>query len=345
MSGIVHGGLSDADLAAAGAGAGDLIDLSANLHPDGPHPLVVEAVRSAALDRYPEPNAASLRDAIAASSGLEREQVLVTAGATDAIYLAARTLLRPGDACTIFTPAFSEYEGAARAAGARGVRHAAAPPEFVPPSDPPPAPLTMLGNPGNPHGAYLEAGAVRRLAAETGGVLLLDAVYEPFVEDRWDADDLVRHRFPVLAVHSFTKLHAVPALRVGYVTGPTELIASLAALQQPWVVGAPALAAAHAALPLDASRRAIAGAVTETREALRGFFAARGIATAPSRANFVLACVGDAAALRADLLPRGFAVRECASFGLPEWVRIATPAARDLPRLIEAIEGALGADA
>ena len=341
MSRTVHGGLSDADLAAVGASDEDVIDLSANLHPDGPHPLVVEAVRSAALDRYPEPDASSLRDAIADSSGLAPEQVLVTAGATGAIYLAARALLRAGDACTVFTPAFSEYEAAARAAGARVVRHAASPPEFVPPSDPPPAPLTMIGNPGNPHGGYLEAGAVRRLAAETGGVLLLDAVYEPFVEDGWDANSLVREGFPVLAVHSFTKLHSIPGLRVGYVTGPAELIARLAALQQPWVVGAPALAAAHAALPLDASRRAIAREVGETREALRGFLAARGIATAPSRANFVLACVGDAAGLRARLLQRGFAVRECASFGLPEWVRIATPSARDLPRLLGTLEAAL----
>ncbi len=341
MSQVVHGGLSDADLAAAGADAGGVIDLSANLHPHGLHPLVVEAVRGAALDRYPEPDAASLRDATADSIGLDPEQVLVTAGATGAIHLAARALLRPGDACTIFTPAFSEYEAAARAAGARVVGHAATPPEFVPPSDPPPAPLTMLGNPGNPHGAYLEAGAVRRLAAETGGVLLLDAVYEPFVEDGWDANEFVRQGFPVLVVHSFTKLHSIPGLRVGYVTGAAELIARLAALQQPWIVGAPALAAARAALPLDASRRASAREVGETREALRGFFAEHGIETTPSRANFVLACVGDGAALRARLLRRGFAVRECASFGLPEWVRIATPSSRDLPRLLAALEGTL----
>ncbi len=337
MSRIVHGGLSDADLAAAGADPEGVVDLSANLHPEGPHPLVIEAVREAALDRYPEPDAASLRDAIADSIDLEPEQVLVTAGATGAIHLAARALLRPGDACTVFTPAFSEYEAAARAAGARVVRHAAAPPEFVPPSDPPPAPLTLLGNPGNPHGVYLEAGAVRRLARETGGVLLLDAVYEPFVEGGWDANDLVRQGYPVLVVHSFTKLHSIPGLRVGYVTGQAALIARLVALQHPWVVGAPALAAARAALPLDASRRAIAREVAGTREALRSFFAARGIATAPARANFVLACVGDAAALRALLLRRGFAVRECASFGLPEWVRIATPSARDLPRLLAAL--------
>ena len=341
MSRTVHGGLSAADLAAAGADAGDVIDLSANLHPDGPHPLVIEAVRNAALDRYPEPDAASLRDAIAESIGLEPEQVLVTPGATGAIHLAARALLRPGDACTVFTPAFSEYEGAGRAAGARVVRHAAAPPEFVPPSDPPPAPLTMIGNPGNPHGAYLAAGAVRRLAAETDGVLLLDAVYEPFVEGGWDANEFVHQGSPVLVVHSFTKLHSIPGLRVGYVTGAAELVARLAALQQPWVVGAPALAAAHAALPLAASRRAIAREVGETREALRGFFAARAIETAPSRANFMLACIGDGATLRARLLRRGFAVRECASFGLPEWVRIATPSARDLPRLLAALDAAL----
>ena len=217
---------------------------------------MIEAVSHAAIDRYPEPDAASLRDAIAQSIRLAPERVLVTSGATGAIYLAARALLRPGDDCTVFTTAFSEYEAAARVAGARVVRHAAEPPDFEPPADPPPAPLAMLGNPSNPAGCYLEAAEVRRLAAETGGVVLLDAVYQPFVEGGWEADELVREGLHLIAVHSFTKLHAIPGLRVGYAAGPAPLIAGLAGLQQPWVVGAPALAAARAALPLDASRRA-----------------------------------------------------------------------------------------
>lgn len=319
-----------------------VLDLTSNLHPHGPHAAVIEAARSAALDRYPEPEPAVLRAEVALSIGVSREQVLITAGATEAIHLALRAVLGPGDACTVFTPAFGEYESAALAGGFRVERHEAFPPDFAPPKDPPRALLTMVANPSSPAGVYLDEATFRRVLRVARGVLVIDAVYEPFVEDAWDANKLVRDGLPVLVVHSFTKLHAIPGLRVGYVAGPAPLIARLAALQPTWAVSAPAIEAAHAALPLDAERREVAREVAETRAAMHDFFAARGIAVSPARANFVLARTGDAPEMRAALLQRGVEVRDCTSFGLPEWVRIATPPAAELPRLLDALMAALG---
>ena len=318
-----------------------VLDLISNLHPHGPHPAVIEAARSAALDRYPDPDPAVLRGEVAWSIGVSRDQVLITAGATEAIHLALRAVLGPGDECTVFTPAFGEYETAALAAGFRVELHEAEPPGFEPPADPPRALLTVIANPSSPAGVYLDEAMFRRVLRIARGVLLLDAVYEPFVEDAWDANKLVRDGLPVLVVHSFTKLHAIPGLRVGYVAGPAPLIARLGALQPTWAVSAPAIEAAHAALPLVAERRAVVREVAETREAMHAFFAARGVAVSPARANFVLARTGDAAAMRAALLQRGIEVRDCTSFGLPEWVRITTPPAAELPRLLDALAAAL----
>ena len=308
-----------------------VLDLASNLHPHGPHPEVVEAARSAVLDRYPDPNAdldpSSLRWQVATEIGVSRDQVLITAGATEAIHLALRAVLGPDDACTVFTPAFGEYERAALAAGFKVERHEASPPDFAPPDDPPRALLTLIANPSSPAGVYVDEAAIRRVLRVARGVLLVDAVYEPFVEGAWDANKLVRDGLPVLVVHSFTKLHAIPGLRVGYVAGPAPLIGRLAALQPAWA--------------LDAERREVVREVAETREAIHDFFAALGIAVSPARANFVLARVGDASAVRGALLGRGIEVRDCTSFGLPEWVRIATPAASELPRLLDALGAAL----
>ena len=318
------------------------LDLTSNLHPHGPHPAVIEAARSAELGRYPEPDPAVLRGEVALSIGVSRDQVLITAGATEAIHLALRAVLGPGDACTLFTPAFGEYERAALAAGFNVERHAAIPPDFAPPpADPPRALLTMIANPSSPAGVYLDESVIRRVLRVARGVTLVDAVYEPFVEDAWDANKLVRDGLPVLVVQSFTKLHAIPGLRVGYVAGPAPLLGRLAELQPTWSVSAPAIEAAHAALPLEAERRAVAREVAETREAMHDFFAARGIVVSPARANFVLAQVGDARALRAALLHRDVEVRDCTSFGLPDWVRIATPPAAELLRLLDALAAAL----
>ena len=325
----------------SGADGGAVLDLASNLHPHGPHPAVVEAARGAALDRYPEPGAATLRAEVARAIGVSREQVLITAGATEAIHLAPRAVLGPGDACTVFAPAFGEYERAAIAGGFRVERHEALPPGFAPPGDPPRALLTIIANPSSPAGVYLDEAAIRRVLRVARGVLLLDAVYEPFVEGAWDANKLVRDGLPVLAVHSFTKLHAIPGPRVGYVAGPAPLIGRLEALQPAWSVSAPALAAARAALPLDAERRAAAGEVAAVREAMRGFLAARGVEVSPARANFVLARTGDGRAMREAMLRRGIEVRDCASFGLAEWVRIAVPPSSALPRLVDGLAAAL----
>ncbi|MXW24246.1 MAG: aminotransferase class I/II-fold pyridoxal phosphate-dependent enzyme, partial [Chloroflexi bacterium] len=210
-----------------------------------------------------------------------------------------------------------------------------------PPDDPPRALLTVVANPSSPAGVYLEESVIRRVLRTARGIVLVDAVYEPFVEDAWDANKLVRDGLPVLVINSFTKLHAIPGLRVGYVTGPAPLIGSLAALQPTWALSAPAIEAAHAALPLEADRREVVREVAETREAMHEFFAARSIAVSPARANFVLARAGDARALRAALLRRGIEVRDCTSFGLPDWVRITTPPAAELPRLLGALREAL----
>src|SRR5437762_1575566 len=106
MSEVVHGGLQPEELEALGLDPVDVLDLSANLNPYGPHSHVLLAARDADIRRYPSPDARPLRDAIARASNLEPEQVLVTGGATAALYLAMRTLLQPGDDCVLWPPTF-----------------------------------------------------------------------------------------------------------------------------------------------------------------------------------------------------------------------------------------------
>lgn len=341
MDAVVHGGLRADELAALGLDPVDVLDLSANLHPFGPHAHVLEAAREAELRRYPEAHAETLRDAIAQRAGLEPAQVLVTAGATDAIHLAARALLRPGDGCALWPPTFGEYAAAITAAGGTVVEHRSAPPAFAPPSEVTAAPLAMLCNPNNPTGSYLARAHVEALHARLGGTLLLDVAYDAFVEGAWDADDLVRAGADVLVVHSMTKLHAVPGVRLGYVTGPAARIARLAALHPSWAVGATALAAGHAMLAVERWQRETVPAVAAVRALLAADLAATGAEVVEGRANFLLVRVGDAPAFRRALLRRGFAVRDCTSFGLPEWVRVAVPVEAAARRLLPAWDAAL----
>ena len=342
MSTVIHGGLQADDLRALGLDPIDVLDLSANLNPFGVHPDVLLAARDADIRRYPPSDAGPLRDAIAKASGLDPANVLITAGATSALHLVARTLLAPGNACAVWPPTFGEYEAAIAAAGGRAIEYRAEPPAFVPLLEVAPVPLGILCNPNNPTGAYLDRQQVETVvAALGGGTLVLDVAYDAFVEDAWDADDLVRAGLPVVVVHSMTKLHAAPGLRVGYVVAAPELIARLAAAQPSWPVGAAALAGGLAMVSVDAIQRRAVPEVTRVRSHLRRAFKEAGLEVAPGRANFLLVHVGDARGFRERLLRRGFAVRDCTSFGLPEWVRVAVPVEAAARRLTTAFLGRL----
>ncbi|RJQ08055.1 MAG: aminotransferase class I/II-fold pyridoxal phosphate-dependent enzyme [Dehalococcoidia bacterium] len=328
----MHGGVSDAELAAHGLRLEDVLDLSANLHPDGPDPAVVEAGRGVRLDRYPHPEALPLRAAIAVAHGLNPATVLPTPGGTAGIHLVAGALLQPGDRATVVAPTFGEYAAAARHAGATVIEVRAAPPTFeLDTGALPRAALTFLCAPDNPTGRDLTREDVMRAVDVTGGAVLIDAAYEAFAARAAFASDLARSNANVVAVHSMTKLHAIPGLRLGYIVAAPPLVARLSAGQHAWALDAPSIAAGVVAAAQHEVRRARLAVMRETREWLRAYWEREGLAVAPGVANFLLVRTGAAARVREALFARRIVVRDASSFGLPEWIRIAVPpaAARD----------------
>jgi len=338
VSAVFHGGVQPEELRALGLDPSSMVDLSANLHPAGPDPRVLAAARTAALDRYPPADAGPLREAIAHASAIDPACILVTPGATAAIHLLARAFLREGDHCAILGPTFGEYAAAARAAGATPIEVRATPPAFDPAVADERiggAALTVLCNPNNPSGCYLGRTEVERLAARSR-LLVLDVAYADFVRDAWDADALVNEH-AVAVVHSMTKLHAIPGLRLGYIVAAPEIITRVAALQPSWSIDAASHAAGLVAVEQREARRGALATLPRTRDRIRAACEQAGWAVVPGQANFLLARTGDGAATRLALLGRGFALRDCASFGLPEWVRIAVPAEAHADALVAAI--------
>lgn len=338
MSAVVHGGVQAEELRALGLDPSNVVDLSANLHPAGPDERVLAAARTTALDRYPPADAGPLRETIARAYGLDPACVLVTPGATAAIHLLARAFLREGDRCAILEPTFGEYAAAARAAGASPIEVRATPPAFDPPTEDERlegAAMTVLCNPNNPTGRYLGRTEVERLATRSR-LLVLDVAYSDFVRDAWDADALVGQHL-VAVVHSMTKLHAIPGLRLGYIVATPAVIARVAALQPSWSIDAASHAAGLVAVDQRDARRAALATLPHTRDRVRSACEQAGWTVIRGHANFLLVHTGDGAASWLALLRGGFAVRDCASFGLPEWVRIAVPAEAHADALVEAI--------
>ena len=176
--------------------------------------------------------------------------------------------------------------------------------------------------------------------ANTGGLLVVDEAYINLSERRADADviALAARHGSVIALRSMTKDYALTALRLGYaVASEASDFARLAALQPDWSVNGLAQAAGLVAIAdtgyLEQARQAVAA----SRDCVVERLSALGIRCYPAEANFVLAQVGDAAGLRDRLARRGLFVRDCASFGLPDCIRIGLRPVADCIRLADAM--------
>jgi histidinol-phosphate aminotransferase len=351
----VHGGIRPAQLRSLGLEPADVLDFSASVSPLGPPRGLWEAMQRVDLTAYPDPECLELKEALAQIHGAATGSILVGNGSTELIHLLARAYLnRPSDGAAptvlLFTPTYGEYAGACALEGA-AIREVVACREvgfawdleraadLIATQKPV---LVFLCNPNNPTGVYLgmkEVTALAHVASQSGALLVLDEAYVNFVEDRWDAPALLREDAgeSVVVLRSMTKDYALTGLRLGYALGTTEVIDRLARLQPDWSVNGLAQVSGLVALSdadyLPAARRA----VREARDFLVGSLRQIGFRPLPTSANYLLVEVGDGAVWRERLMLRGIFVRDCASFGLPDCIRIGIRALPDCERLVEAM--------
>ncbi len=335
-----HGGVYTAHLRALGMERDAILDASVNSNPSGPPPGVLAALREVLsgelLARYPDPEATLLREALAARHGVSISSVLVGNGSAELFWALALAYLDPGALALILGPAFGEYAVASQVAGAsaRAVLPAAHPErgwegealvEAVRQARG--ARVVWLANPANPTGQYLLREVVEAVLEACDGLLVLDEAYVNFVAGAWESVRLIETG-RVALVRSLTKDYALAGLRLGYVLAHPTIIEALCRVRVPWSVNAVAQVAGCAALAsgpfLAESRRQL----LRDREALQGELSELGWRCEPSATHYFAARVPDAwesaRAAQQALLVRGLMVRDCASFGLPRHVRIAT---------------------
>lgn len=342
-----HGGPQAAELTALGISPEQVIDFSVNINPFGPPPGVREAVARAAVERYPDPEATGLRRLLASRLGVGLHSILAGNGTTELIRLVALCYLGPGDTALIPQPAFGEYEAACRLAGAQVIKPWAREADgFVPDV----AELVglvkrhrprvlFLGNPANPAGCYLSRQSVEALLEASPECLVaLDEAFVSFIEGAWPATELLSYPNLVL-LRSMTKDYALAGLRLGYAVAPEPVIAVLRRACPPWNVNAAALAAGEAALQDDRFLVESMRKIREVKETLAAELVRLGLAPVPSPAPFLLVKVGDATALHRSLLREGILVRDCASFGLPQYIRLGPRPEADCRRLLSALGG------
>lgn len=203
-------------------------NFSSNVYCEAEHPELIAHLQRRLpelVGSYPEPEPNKLQQALAEHLGYSPEQVLVTNGATEAIYLLAH--LTSGQATHIAQPTFSEYADATALYACPQVPSSSS------------AQVLWCCNPNNPTGSIIEE---QTLQAE--GLIIIDRSYQSFARTplpQPTAQELERGNR--LYIHSLTKRYRIPGLRLGYVLGSSQWIKQLKAQRQPWSVNALAIEA------------------------------------------------------------------------------------------------------
>jgi histidinol-phosphate/aromatic aminotransferase/cobyric acid decarboxylase-like protein len=343
----VHGGPRDAELQALGVGAGALLDFSSSTNPYGPHPAVLEALRTAAVERYPDSSALRARQALGALLGIPATELVLGNGAADLLWTLARCLLGSSDRALIVEPTFSEFRAAARACGAgldewRAVAEAGFAPELSAIAEQARASgasVIYLCSPNTPTGSACSATEIQSWATRHSELMIvLDQSFLTLSECY--ADATVSMPDNVVRVRSLTKDHGIPGARVGYLLGSAELCRAVECNRPAWTTSAFAQAATLACVQHDDFVRESREQLLRDRRELARELAAIGIETLPSRTTFLLARAPRVSDLRVRLLSEDqILVRDCESFGLPGFMRLAAKPANERARLIAALRG------
>jgi histidinol-phosphate aminotransferase len=311
--------------------------LSANETPFGPSPKAIEAYKSVAahLEDYPEGTSRILREAIGRAFGLDPDRIICGAGSDELLNLLAHVYLGRGDEAISTTHGFLVYPIATMASGATIM--VAPETEFTADVDAmlklvtPRTKLVWLANPNNPTGTYLPFDEVKRLRAGLPShvLLVLDAAYADYVSrnDYEMGIELVATTENTVMTHTFSKIHGLAALRVGWMFGPAHIVDAVNRIRGPFNVSTPAMLAAIAAIE-DTAHQEMSRTHTVTwRNWLTEELTKLGLKVTPSVANFVLIhfplqAGKTAADADAFLTERGLVLRGLKNYKLPHALRL-----------------------
>ena len=289
------------------------------------------ASRMDCIRNYPPPTPSELEKKIASLHGISPDEVIVTNGATEAIYLIAQAFSEYTS--QILQPTFTEYEDACRL-----FKHAIVAPPIpprgerldnincilkTPHSGGRGGPLFWLCNPNNPTGQVIPKPILESaIASHPDTIFIIDESYAPFTMQPLVSTSMSGAKNALL-LHSMTKEFAIPGLRLGYITGSAALLSRVRKCRMPWAVNQLAIEAAHYLLAHKSDYALDLPALMAERERMsRELSAINGITVYPSNTHILLCRIeGTTAAQLKDYLANnyGILIRDASNFqGLDE---------------------------
>ena len=332
-----------------GTSASEIIKLASNENPLGPSPKAREAMRAAieCSHLYPDGGGFYVCRALSEKLRVPPDHIILGNGSNEVIEFIGHAFLRAG--AEIITPehAFIAYKIIARVFGARTTEVPS--PDLRQDLDAIAAAVTpdtraiFIANPNNPTGTMSTQEEIDRFMARVPRevVVVFDEAYYEYVDSPPDTLKFVREGRNVIVLRTFSKIHGLASLRLGYGIARPELIAVLQKTREPFNVNGIAQAAAVAALGDNEHQRATKRLTDEGRAYFEQELSAMDIPFVRSFGNFVLANVRDGAAVFKALLPKGVIIRAMSGYNLAEWARISVGTMEQNRRCIAALRDVL----
>jgi histidinol-phosphate aminotransferase len=274
--------------------------------------------------RYPDRSASALRSAIAESHQIRPDQVFAANGSNEVLQTLLLTYAGPGRRVATFEPTYQLHGHIARLTGATVVEGERAP-DFRLDVDAAialirqtqPA-VTFLCSPNNPTGLVEPAANVQALLAEQPGLLVVDEAYAQFAD--WSALTMVDETTPLVVTRTFSKTWSMAASRLGYLVGPSWLVAELDKVALPYHLDAAKQIAGRLALQFTDEMDARVEMIVSERERISATLRQLRLDVFPSGANFILFRPQSKAGrvVWQELLDRSILIRDCSG-----WPRLA----------------------
>jgi histidinol-phosphate aminotransferase len=326
-----------------------IVKLASNENPLGPSAKAIAAMRATLENAhlYPEGGGLYLREALARKLGLAADNIILGNGSNEVIEFLAHAFLNPGDDVVTSAYAFICYKLVATLFGARTLETPA--PDFVTDVEAmldaitPKTRLIFIANPNNPTGSLISKDKIDNFMARVpkNVVTVFDEAYFELLDDPPDVVRYVREGRNVVVLRTFSKVHGLASLRVGYGIAPRNLIEVLRKTRQPFNVNGVAQAGALAALGDNEHQQRTKEVVNAGRAYLAEQFTALKLRFVPGAANFVMVNVYDGTSVFKKLLTEKIIVRPLSGYNLPEWVRISVGTIEQNQQCIAALKKVL----
>ena len=270
--------------------------------------------------RYPDRSAAALRVAIAEFHHVQPDQVFAANGSNEVLQTVLLAYAGAGRRVVTFEPTYQMHGHIARLTGSTVVEgergsdfslDVDSAVELIAATQPS---VTFLCSPNNPTGLVEPASNVQRVLAAHPGLLVVDEAYGQFAD--WSALTMIDQSIPLVVTRTFSKTWSMAASRLGYMVGPSSLVAELDKVALPYHLDAAKQIAGRLALQFSDEMDARVRQIVAERERVSATLATLALDVFPSGANFILFRPQSKPGLRVwqELLDRSILIRDCSGW-------------------------------